>query len=314
MTRRIVAYRALVPQALSAADSAVLSRGLRRRRRAGAQPPQSTAVSTRSSSPRPSAPSGCRTSPSPSPPSTPTRSRCAASADRRHREVRPGPVARAARARRHDDRVPRRRELRHRSSAPSPRPRSTSTSSRSRRAAATRIRASSTSSASRRCADRRGRCTARARSPARCASSPTSRTRPGFDAWAEAQVTEHRRRRHRLRRQRDGQYPLAADRLALRLVGFTSEDAGFIDNVLSDSQGGTFDNCGRVDEDVNDDRDEWRPRGAALGRHRDVDVTLGAIFQDVKADGHGDVNRAPATSTRSGSRTRASTTSGTRRR
>jgi hypothetical protein len=45
--------------------------------------------------------------------------------------------------------------------------------------------------------------------------------------------------------------PLAGDRVALRLVGFSSEDAGFIDNVLSDSQGGTFDNADVVDKDVN---------------------------------------------------------------
>ena len=61
----------------------------------------------------------------------------------------------------------------------------------------------------------------------------------GFDAWAEAQVTDTK----------DGatgydvsamvNMPLASDRLALRLVGFSSLDAGFIDNVLSDSQGGT---------------------------------------------------------------------------
>ena len=55
--------------------------------------------------------------------------------------------------------------------------------------------------------------------------------------------------------------PLVQDRLALRLVGFTSEDAGYIDNILAVSPGvqaglvGTrptpFDNASQVDEDVN---------------------------------------------------------------
>ena len=38
---------------------------------------------------------------------------------------------------------------------------------------------------------------------------------------------------------------------AIRLVGFSARDAGFIDNVLGDSLGGTFDNADVVDEDVN---------------------------------------------------------------
>src|SRR6185436_15944439 len=82
-----------------------------------------------------------------------------------------------------------------------------------------------------------------------------------FDAWVEGQVNTIE----------DGgtgydvsamvNIPLVADRLALRLVGFTSEHAGYIDNVLGDSPGvrsgdgritgAPFDNSGQVDEDVN---------------------------------------------------------------
>ena len=38
---------------------------------------------------------------------------------------------------------------------------------------------------------------------------------------------------------------------AIRLVGFSARDAGFIDNVLGQSLGGTFDNAAVVEEDVN---------------------------------------------------------------
>ena len=44
--------------------------------------------------------------------------------------------------------------------------------------------------------------------------------------------------------------PLGED-VAIRVVGFSSRDAGFIDNVLGESLGGTFDNAGAVDKDIN---------------------------------------------------------------
>src|SRR5688572_21630998 len=58
----------------------------------------------------------------------------------------------------------------------------------------------------------------------------------GFDAWTEAQVSSVS--------EGDTGYDISAmlnlplaDRLALRLVGFAAEDAGYIDRVLSDSPG-----------------------------------------------------------------------------
>ena len=41
------------------------------------------------------------------------------------------------------------------------------------------------------------------------------------------------------------------EKTAIRLVGFSARDAGFIDNVLGESLGGTFDNADVVDKDVN---------------------------------------------------------------
>ncbi len=111
----------------------------------------------------------------------------------------------------------------------------------------------------------------------------------GFDAWAEAQVTDTK----------DGgtgydvsamvNLPLASDRLALRLVGFSSKDAGFIDNVLSDSQGGTFDNSEVAEEDINDVETNGARAALRLDITDNVDATLGLVFQDVHADGHSDV-------------------------
>ena len=45
--------------------------------------------------------------------------------------------------------------------------------------------------------------------------------------------------------------PLGDD-VAIRVVGFSVRDAGFIDNVLGESLGGTYDNADVVDEDIND--------------------------------------------------------------
>ncbi|HKX59537.1 MAG TPA: TonB-dependent receptor [Steroidobacteraceae bacterium] len=42
------------------------------------------------------------------------------------------------------------------------------------------------------------------------------------------------------------------ENVAIRVVGFSARDAGFIDNVFAESQGGTFDNADFVAKDVND--------------------------------------------------------------
>lgn len=42
-----------------------------------------------------------------------------------------------------------------------------------------------------------------------------------------------------------------SDSVAIRVVGFSAHEAGFIDNVLGESLGGTFDNASVVDKDIN---------------------------------------------------------------
>src|SRR5688572_5118974 len=84
--------------------------------------------------------------------------------------------------------------------------------------------------------------------------------------------------------------PLIDDKLALRVVGFTAEDGGFIDNVVADSLGGTFDNSDIAAKDVN----SIKTSGGRMALRWDIaegtNLTLGALFQDLRANGTGEVN------------------------
>ncbi len=122
----------------------------------------------------------------------------------------------------------------------------------------------------------------------------------GFDAWAEAQVTDIQ----------DGgtgydvsamvNIPLAEDRISLRLVGFAAEDAGFIDNVLSvsplgnldpdDAEPGTYDNSNVVDEDVNSIKTTGARAALRFDISENVDATIGLLYQDLAANGHSDMS------------------------
>jgi outer membrane receptor protein involved in Fe transport len=114
----------------------------------------------------------------------------------------------------------------------------------------------------------------------------------GFDAWTEAEVSSVS----------DGDtgydvsamlnLPLAEDRISLRVVGFAAEDAGFIDNVLTQSKGQTFDNADVVEEDVNSVSTVGGRAALRFDISENVDLTLTGIYQDVSADGHGDVTPA----------------------
>jgi outer membrane receptor protein involved in Fe transport len=120
-----------------------------------------------------------------------------------------------------------------------------------------------------------------------------------FDAWAEAQLSTVKSGATGYDVSAMVNIPLASDRLALRLVGFTAEDAGFIDNVLSPSLGTTdldptFDNSDVVKKDINSKRTSGGRAALRWNASDDVNLTLGAVFQDVKANGHGDVDTASA--------------------
>jgi iron complex outermembrane recepter protein len=112
-----------------------------------------------------------------------------------------------------------------------------------------------------------------------------------FDAWAEAEVssTSDGGISHDLSAMVN--VPLVQDKLAVRLVGFSTEDAGFIDRVLSDSPGGTYTNADVVDDDVNKVKTTGARASLRWNATDDVNATLGVVFQDVEADGHGDITR-----------------------
>ena len=111
----------------------------------------------------------------------------------------------------------------------------------------------------------------------------------GFDAWAEAQLTTVEGGSEGYDVSGMINVPLG-DRVALRLVGFTAEDAGYIDNVLAASPGGTYDNADVAEKDINSIRTNGARAALRFDIGENVDLTLGAIYQDIKADGHSDVN------------------------
>ncbi len=83
--------------------------------------------------------------------------------------------------------------------------------------------------------------------------------------------------------------PLIPNELAIRLVGFSAKDGGFIDNVLSDSPGGTFNNSDVAGKDQNGEGEylggratmRWLPS-------EDWTVTAGVVFQDFEGSGNQD--------------------------
>ncbi|MEX2496348.1 MAG: TonB-dependent receptor [Woeseia sp.] len=85
-------------------------------------------------------------------------------------------------------------------------------------------------------------------------------------------------------------FPLVEDKVALRLVGFVEEEAGYIDNILAVSPGGTFDNAEFVGEDVNSSTNS----GARVGLRSILDdnwvIDASAIYQKKELDGFGDAD------------------------
>ena len=99
--------------------------------------------------------------------------------------------------------------------------------------------------------------------------------------------------------------PLMDDKLAIRLVGFSSEDAGYIDNVLGSNQqdqyaasrvaaglplGQSFDNSNQVDDDVNSASTVGGRAALRWFVNEDWTVDIAGIIQNTDVDGFGDTN------------------------
>lgn len=90
--------------------------------------------------------------------------------------------------------------------------------------------------------------------------------------------------------------PLVEDKLALRLVGFTGKQAGYIDNVLGTSQEdvygrpGQFDNAGFVEDDVNSSTTSGGRVALRWHINEDWSLDAGALFQKMELDGFGDTS------------------------
>jgi len=83
--------------------------------------------------------------------------------------------------------------------------------------------------------------------------------------------------------------PLIPDELAIRLVGFSAEDAGFIDNVFGTSPGGTFNNADVVRENVGGEGTYYGGRATMRWLPSDDwTVTAGVVFQNFEGAGNQD--------------------------
>jgi outer membrane receptor protein involved in Fe transport len=81
-----------------------------------------------------------------------------------------------------------------------------------------------------------------------------------------------------------------SENMALRLVGFTAHEAGFIDNVPGDSLGGTFNNADVVDEDING-IDYSGGRAAFRWLPNDEwTVDVGLVYQRTEANSYSEDN------------------------
>ena len=83
--------------------------------------------------------------------------------------------------------------------------------------------------------------------------------------------------------------PLIPNELAIRFVGFSAKDGAFIDNVLADSPGGTFDNADVAKGDASGEGEYYGGRATMRWlANEKLAVTAGVVFQDFKGSGNQD--------------------------
>ncbi len=81
-----------------------------------------------------------------------------------------------------------------------------------------------------------------------------------------------------------------AENVAMRLVGFSAHDPGYVDNIFGLSPGGTFDNADVVDKDVNG-LDVYGARAAVRWQPTDTwNIDFQGMFQSTSQNGIGDTD------------------------
>jgi len=81
-----------------------------------------------------------------------------------------------------------------------------------------------------------------------------------------------------------------SENVAIRLTGFTNEDAGYIDNILATSQGGTFNNAAVVKDDINSSEMSGGRASMRVNLNEDWTLDLVGIYQKRETNGFGDTN------------------------
>ncbi|MEM1412769.1 MAG: TonB-dependent receptor plug domain-containing protein, partial [Pseudomonadota bacterium] len=87
-----------------------------------------------------------------------------------------------------------------------------------------------------------------------------------------------------------GNFPLGDD-FAIRLVGFTAKDGGFIDNINGDSvRFGLFNNAGQERENFNEVEYKGGRISARWFINDDWTATAGIVYQDTRSDGRPEID------------------------
>lgn len=110
----------------------------------------------------------------------------------------------------------------------------------------------------------------------------------GFDGWVDGTVSQTQGGGTGYDVSAMANIPLVSNTLALRLVGFYTDEAGFIDNILGTSPGGTFNNSQYVKKDVNDSK-VWGGRAALRWTPTDNwKIDFQGMYQNTNTNGFGD--------------------------
>jgi iron complex outermembrane receptor protein len=110
----------------------------------------------------------------------------------------------------------------------------------------------------------------------------------GFAGWVDGTVSQTQHGGTGYDFSAMANIPLVPNTLALRLVGFYTDEAGFIDNILGTSPGGTFTNSQNVKNNVNDSK-VWGGRAALRWTPTDNwKIDLQGTFQKTNTNGFSD--------------------------